>query len=391
MAQNASSQPLRTTGESVRRGFRVGEAFNPWHAVCGFYPPDVVGRQRDLTDGQKRLYERAVRWAGQNGVFWYSFESIAEALGKSLRQVKDDMATLETKGLIRHTRRRRNSNVYSFLWHPMFEVQPAALQQIDLEVQDSTLEVHSDVVLEVQSTAQESSQLESRNLNSVKADSKRISGYASQKQRSDASVPVKAKIEALKNKNSKADRVSRVLQDSSSKMGWSREELAEVRSRIVAFWRREPEEDFEISVMLRARGASAADVRALLDRKYTNPNCRVGGRHAPKNQNWFLTIIENEFFPGHLPEPPARQRDQQDESEMINRGIEAIELPDASRSIAESVGCARCGGQALVRYTDGTIEGCGCRDRGGRGLDRIPAAMALGIRCGSAHRRSASE
>lgn len=391
MAQNAPGQPLRNTAGSVRREFRVGEAFDPFHKICGFYPPDVVGRQRDFTEGQKRLYERAVRWAGQNGCFWYGFEKMAAELGKSMRQVKDDMAALEAKGLISHVRRRRNSNIYSFLWHSMFEVQPAALQQVDLEVQDSTLEVQSDVVLEVQSTAQESSHLESSKLNSAKADDKRITGYASQKQRSDASVPVRAKVEAPKNKTSKADRGSRVFQDSSSQMGWSREELAEVRSRIVGFWRREPDEGFEISVMLRARGASAAAVCALLDRKYANPTCRVGGRHAPKNQNWFLTVIENEFFPGHLPEPPAQKPKDQVDPEMMNRGIEAIELPDAPRSIVESVRCDRCGGQALVRYTDGTIEGCGCRIEGSGGLHRIPATPALGIQNTSARRRSVGE
>lgn len=47
---------------------------------------------------------------------------MADAIGKSLRQVKDDMAALEAKGLISHTRRQRNSNVYSFLWHAMFDV-----------------------------------------------------------------------------------------------------------------------------------------------------------------------------------------------------------------------------------------------------------------------------
>lgn len=391
MAQNAPSQPFRKAGRSVRREFRVGEAFNPWHEVCGFYPPDVVGRRRDLTNGQKRLYERGVRWAGHNGIFWYGFKKIAEELGKSMRQVKDDMAALEAKGLIRHTRRRRNSNVYSFLWHSMFEVQSAALQQGILEVQNSTLEVQSDVVLEVQPTAQESSQLESSKLNSVKADNKRISGYASQKQRSDASVPVNAKVEAPKNKTSKADRVSRAFHDSNSIKVWSPVELAEVRRRIVAFWRREPDEGFEISVMLRARGASAAAVCALLDRKYSNPTCRVGGRHAPKNQNWFLAVIENEFFPGRLPEPPARQREDPVEVEMVDQGIAAIELPDAPRSIVESVRCDRCGGQALVQYTNGTIDGCGCRNKIDGGLNRIPATTAVGIRSGNGHRRSSGQ
>jgi hypothetical protein len=102
-------------------------------------------------------------------------------------------------------------------------------------------------------------------------------------------------------------------------------------------------------------------------------------------------VIENEFFPGRLPEPPARQREDPVEVEMVDQGIAAIELPDASRSIAESVRCDRCGGQALVRYTDGTIEGCKCRDEGSKGLDRIPATSELGIQSGSAHRRSACE
>jgi hypothetical protein len=92
-----------SAGTRVRKGLR-------------FYPPDVVAPRRDLANGQKRLYERGVRWAGQNGIFWNGFEKMAEELGKSVRQVRDDMAALEAKGLISHVRRRRNSNVHSFLW-----------------------------------------------------------------------------------------------------------------------------------------------------------------------------------------------------------------------------------------------------------------------------------
>jgi hypothetical protein len=395
MTQNAPHQPLREDGR-----LRIGQPFNPWHKVCGLYPPDIVGRQRDLTDGQKRLYERAVRWAGKNGVFWHGFKAMAEALGKSPRQVKDDMAALEAKGLISHFRRRRNSNVYSFLWHSMFEVQPTALQQVGLEVQDSTLEVQDDVVLEVQPTALESSQLESCPLNSEKADSKRISGDASQKQRSAASSPVMRGAEIPKDKTPKADGAPssswgdpNPREVETSAKGWTQRELAEVRRRIVAFWGREPEEGFEISVMLRARGSSAAAVCDLLDRKYANPNCRPGGRLAPRNQNWFLTVIENEFFPGHLSEPPALpRREDPVETEIINRGIEAIELPDAPRSIVESVRCDRCGGQALVRYTDDTIDGCQCRNKPGRDLERMRVASALGFHPNApANRRSAGE
>jgi hypothetical protein len=204
-------------------------------------------------------------------------------------------------------------------------------------------------------------------LNFVKADNKLITDDASQKPRSAASPRVTAADETPKNKkDSKADPTppNSTLRAGEPKRTaeWSPKELAEVRRRIVAFWGREPEEGFEVSVMLRARGATAADVCDLLHRKHANSNCRVGGRWAPKNQNWFLAVIEHEFTPGHLPESPvASHRESQVEPEAVNTGIEAIELADAPRSIVESVMCGRCGGAALVRYADGTVEGCGCR------------------------------
>jgi hypothetical protein len=352
---------------------RIGEPFNPWRKACGFYPPDVVARQRGITDGQKRLYERAVRWAGQQGIFWYGFGSMAEALGKSVRQVKSDMDVLERMGLIRHIRRRRQSNVYEFLWHEMFEVQHTALQQKNLEVQDSALEVQDDVILEVQSTARESSQLESSPLNHVKADYKRIPGCAPQKQRSAASSSAICTDE-IKRRSSKADQPGVMRQGEGGSHSWTKDQLAEVRHRIVAYWGREPEQGFEVSVMLRARGAIAAEVCSLLDRKFANRNLRVGGRYAPKSQNWFLTVIENEFMPGHLPECPSALSPppQESERETLDRGIETIELAHAPRSIVESVICNRCGRAGLVLYTDGSIDSCGCDQKNPFGL-RTPA------------------
>src|SRR5215813_4817307 len=72
--RNERPKPTRTR-PVVRPA--LGQPFDPQHETCGFYPPDIVGRQTDLTDGQKRLYERGVRWAGRNGMFWYSFETMA--------------------------------------------------------------------------------------------------------------------------------------------------------------------------------------------------------------------------------------------------------------------------------------------------------------------------
>src|ERR1022692_3603107 len=124
----------------------IGKPFNPSRNVCGFYPPDIVGRQRDLTDGQKRPYERAVRWAGNNGCFWHGFDTMAGELGKCVRQVKADMAELEAYGLISHQRRRRQSNRYLFLWPPILKVQSTAHQDGVLEVQDTV----NNEVLDVQ-------------------------------------------------------------------------------------------------------------------------------------------------------------------------------------------------------------------------------------------------
>jgi hypothetical protein len=336
----------------------AGHSFNPWHRACGFYPPDIVGCQRDFSDGQKRLYERSVRWAGQNGTFWHAFETIAAALGKSVRQVKDDMAALEAAGLMKHVRRRRQSNLYSFLWHPLFDVQPTALQEESLEVQDAPLEVQDRAILEVQSTAREFSPLESCPENLVKAekaDAKLIPGHASQKRRSAASSRMACPDGQIDAVEPKADPAvvsgpnCHVTQADDLARGWTATERAEVRRSIARLWGQEPEEGFEGSIMLRARGASAAAVCELFDRKYARSNCRVGGRWAPRNQNWFFAVIENEFSPGHLPEQPAAaRREHQIEPEELHCGIEAIELADAPREPVQ------CGGYGRDAHIDGS-------------------------------------
>jgi hypothetical protein len=180
----------------------AGEPFNPWRKECGFYPPEIVGANTDLklTDGQKRLYERAVRWAGKKGNFWYAFVTIAQALGKSVRQTKHDMSILEQKGLIRHTRRQRTSNLYEFIWHVIFEVQSTAHQNSDFDVQAAapqvaTLEVQDNVPLEVQCTAQESCPL-----NYVQEESSSSEG--SKTEIDDDEIPIP---ERDKNENRSAD------------------------------------------------------------------------------------------------------------------------------------------------------------------------------------------
>jgi hypothetical protein len=110
---------------------QIGQPFNPSRHVCGFYPPDTVGKlpgfeqgRRQLTDGQKRLYERLVRFAGLNGACFPSHQRLAAELGKTDRQIRNDLKRLESFRLIAHVRGAgRRSNTYQFLWHAVFEIE----------------------------------------------------------------------------------------------------------------------------------------------------------------------------------------------------------------------------------------------------------------------------
>jgi hypothetical protein len=49
MIQNGPNQPPRDDGDPTLGRVRIGEPFNPWHKVCGFFPPEIVVRQRAVT------------------------------------------------------------------------------------------------------------------------------------------------------------------------------------------------------------------------------------------------------------------------------------------------------------------------------------------------------
>jgi hypothetical protein len=360
----------RTCESSVLEFVQSDGTFNPWRKVCGFYPADVVARQRDLTDGQKRLYERAARWAGKNGCFWYSFATIADALGKSVRQVKDDMAVLEEKGLLKHVRRCRQSNIYSFLWHPMFEVQPTALQQGTLEVQDAPLKVQDDAVLKVQPTAQEFSPLlncvpncgksaklttddESQKPTIPASDSRfGNAGFAEQSRKPKAELAAGSggrQTAAATSANSpeKAEDVARAY--------------ARIRINAAAIMEQHPPREFEENCMQRTYGHATADAVAdffeRLWRVY-----RAGEKGGPNSWNWFYAAIGNEFNPaecGRSPEPVAAPR-RVTQAE-INRSTAAIEIPDAPDSLVMSYQC-KCGAE-IREYTSHVEGACTCPKR----------------------------
>jgi len=367
----------RSKSAAARVCLEVGQPFNPFRLFNGIFIPDALVREKGISPGAKITYGRLTRYAGEDGECYPAVPTLACEIGIGERQTQRYLTELEKQQLIRRLARflesGQTSNGFVFLWHPIFT--RAATKMTPEGVTHWSPEgVTNASPKESQS---EESQIEERTTN------KRTSGHASRKTRSDASASVSS-LQGPENETPKADARPPAFSDpnpwaiETPMKGWTKGELTQVRNRIIAFWGREPEEGFEDSVMLRARGASAADVCDLLDRKFANKKLRVGGKWAPKHQNWFLTLVENEFTPGHSPEPPspACEDQKQIESEILKRGIEAIELADAPRSICESVRCDNCGGAAVVVYTDGTVEGCSCRQRAPGGLKKISANLA---------------
>lgn len=113
-------------------GLSPGDVFDPRFEVCGFFPDDLVYRQPRavLTDGQKLLYGILLRLFRMYGQCFPSHGFLAEATGKSERQIRYDLERLEALKLILGRRRRRQSTVYEILFHEWFlERQSAASQE----------------------------------------------------------------------------------------------------------------------------------------------------------------------------------------------------------------------------------------------------------------------
>jgi hypothetical protein len=123
----------------------VGEAFDPHRVhqdnqsrksrgIVPMYLPAMVGAIREIagrkiTDGPKRVYDYLIGRAGANGDCWPGYDRMAKDLGKSKRQIQNDIKFLEKLGLITHDNRAaRKSNTYHFIWHPIFEGQWTATQ-----------------------------------------------------------------------------------------------------------------------------------------------------------------------------------------------------------------------------------------------------------------------
>ena len=113
---------------------RPGDIFNPYRVFnCAFIPIAML-EYCGLTPGAKLCYARLCLHAGQRGYCWPKQDTLAKEIAVSDRQVRYYLSELETEGFILIIQRGlRRSNLYRFLWHPVFEnsdwKNPASLER----------------------------------------------------------------------------------------------------------------------------------------------------------------------------------------------------------------------------------------------------------------------
>jgi len=108
-----------------RQSLRVGQPFNPFKLFNGIFIPEALVLTKLISPGAKLAYGRLTRYSGQNGRCYPSVPRLASEIGVSVRQAQRYLAELDRQGFIRRIERcdgsGQNSNVYVFLWHPLFE------------------------------------------------------------------------------------------------------------------------------------------------------------------------------------------------------------------------------------------------------------------------------
>lgn len=234
--------------------------------------------------------------------------------------------------------------------------------------------MQSSVKSDVQSTAHESSQLLNCVQNCVqnpKAD------YSRRLAKTDESPADHGSGVDCVDKNPKADSSTDAGDATESTEGAERsqnakplsqkanpEELVKLRAALIAYMGDFPPAGFEDSCLLRARGATVADIVDLINRRWKAKKYRPGARCGPRSWNWFLTVIANEFSPaerGRWPEAVATPHpDHRASVDALARGIEALETNPAN-SLVCSYRC-KCG--AEIRQYESRIEGiCTCGPR----------------------------
>jgi len=101
----------------------AGEPFNPRRLFYGVFIPEAL-LAAELPATAKLLYGLLARYAGAEGRCWPAQARLAAALHLTERSIRELLGRLEAAGLIRRRRRGATTDVYEFLWHPLFDTVP---------------------------------------------------------------------------------------------------------------------------------------------------------------------------------------------------------------------------------------------------------------------------
>jgi hypothetical protein len=114
-----TKDPIKTQPAS---SMRVGQPFNPQYATYRFSPADVVDSIGHLPSGAKRTYRKLAALAVKGDYAYPTQAYLAKALGKSARQIRNDLRLLEQAGLILRTKDHalRGYCQYWILMHSIF-------------------------------------------------------------------------------------------------------------------------------------------------------------------------------------------------------------------------------------------------------------------------------
>jgi hypothetical protein len=109
--------------KSLKKQRRIGKPFNPYRLFYGSIVPEPLERlpTGQLSQGAKLAYGRLMRYAGKDGDCFPSEATLGTALGVSEKQARNYIRALTLERLIaKRQRGLRQTNVYKFLWHPLF-------------------------------------------------------------------------------------------------------------------------------------------------------------------------------------------------------------------------------------------------------------------------------
>jgi hypothetical protein len=105
----------------------MNKCINPHRLFHGIWTPEWLHNRREISDGAKRLYAQLCRFAGNKGEAFPSYQTLAECLQKSRRQIIrliEELCHYELLSIthVKDKIKGNRSNIYRFLWHPWMQL-----------------------------------------------------------------------------------------------------------------------------------------------------------------------------------------------------------------------------------------------------------------------------